>query len=440
MRLGIRLGLVIILLPAFAIVGCSVHKPSHQRLATQAISFNLTVEEAQNEMLLLNVIRAKDRLPMYLTAISSLNGNVSTRLTGGLGGSYSEANADAATVQTASGGSLPAAMSTVTDAMTKTITRGLTPSVGGELSRNPNFTLAVLDGEKFMRGFLTPISQATFAYFWDQGWPPELLLYLLVQRVEEGGEGGEVFNNYPPKPEELSRFAKWVTDFIAGNPRVVRRQVGHDLGGPALPTSAVETLPDLVAAAKEGFVVTQRGTGWHLQRRTSELYLTFSVQGEEAPEDGEAEPGVMRIYGAETPVESESPGGREGRLVLRSPEAVLYYLGELMRVGDGAGASVPHICIQGQYQPLFLAVGLGSCPRALVEARSPWGDYAVPSASRQRQPVCACQDGQLTYPKDADSCDSGRSMQALRLLSQLISLQKSSDELPSPALVRVIGD
>jgi hypothetical protein len=38
------------------------------------------------------------------------------------------------------------------------------------------------------------------------------------------------------------------------------------------------------------------------------------------------------------------------------------------------------------------------------------------------------------------SCESGRSMQALRLLSQVMSLQKSAKDLPTPALVRVIGD
>src|SRR3954465_9721423 len=93
--------------------GCS----SHRQLATQAVSFNLTVERAQNEMLLLNVIRAKDRLPMYISSISGLTGNVQTTLTGGLGNTYTDAAARAKTAAAA-----PSA--TVTD----TLTRAYTPS------------------------------------------------------------------------------------------------------------------------------------------------------------------------------------------------------------------------------------------------------------------------------------------------------------------------
>lgn len=431
-----RSGFVALLLPLIGLAGCSMHKPPHQRLAAQAAGFNLTLEEAQNEMLLLNVIRAKDRLPMYLTAISSLNGNVSTRLTGGIGGSYTEANADTGAAQMATGGSLPAAMSTVTDSVTKTITRGLAPSLGGELSRNPNFTLAVLDGEKFMRGFLKPIDGPTFAYFWDQGWPPELLLYLLVQRVEEGGR---VFKNYPPSSKDFKEFGDWVAGFIAADPRIVRRQVEHDLG-PVLPTSAAADLGDLVAAAKEGLTVSRRGRDWQLRRRTSELFFTTSDQGETGADDGDQEGRILSLYGGPDP-DSQVSDQRGARLVLRSPEAVLYYLGELMRVVEQKRTTIPHICIQEQYEPLFNAVALGSCTRSLVEARSPWGDFEIPPASpRSSERSCRSDEvGRLYYPDASDVCDSGRSMQTLRLLSQLISLQKSAEELPSPALVRVLG-
>ena len=63
MRLGFAAVSSLLIVSGFS--GCS----SHRQLATQDVDFNLTVEKAQNEMLLLNVIRAKDRLPMYMTGI-----------------------------------------------------------------------------------------------------------------------------------------------------------------------------------------------------------------------------------------------------------------------------------------------------------------------------------------------------------------------------------
>lgn len=422
----------LLLLPLSVLAGCSLHKPSHLRLSTQAVGFNLTVEEAQNEMLLLNVIRAKDRLPMYLTAVSSLSGNVNTTLTGSLGGSYSEASGDVGTTATPAGG-----MSTVTNAVSKSITRGLTPSVGGSFSRNPNFTVAVLDGEKFTRGFLAPIEDHTFAYFWDQGWPPELLLYLLVQRVENGDE---TYVNYPPDREDFVKFAGWVMDFVAAGPRI-GRGTSHTNVGPALTTDQVNRLEDLVAASKEGLALTgSKGeTTWRLQKVATEFCLRYPDAPGDCSEkaDLDAPQGSLRIL--RSGKEEKSSDGL--RLVLRSPEAVLYYLGELMRVANRRpDPEVPHVCIQEELQPLFVAVPTDLCPAPLVEARSSWGDYVIPRKS-ENPSECKDQDGALVYPETGiDRCDSGRSMQALRLLSQLISLHRSAEELPSPALVRVIGD
>jgi hypothetical protein len=123
-----------------------------------------------------------------------------------------------------------------------------------------------------------------------------------------------------------------------------------------------------------------------------------------------------------------------------------------MRVSDyGPGQArsrdVPHVCIQGEWQPLFVAVRAGDCrnPDPFVVARSPWGDYAIPRSEVSSWEQCSVP-GAVEYRnlsrgvENGRFCAPGRSMQALRLLSQLISLQKSADELPSPALVRVISE
>src|ERR1700688_938859 len=47
-----------------------------RQLAPTVVSYNLAVEQAQNEVLLLNAIRAEHHLPMYLTDISKITGSI----------------------------------------------------------------------------------------------------------------------------------------------------------------------------------------------------------------------------------------------------------------------------------------------------------------------------------------------------------------------------
>lgn len=462
---------VVVVFTLTILAGCTTHAPSHRPLAEQAVYFNQTVEEAHNEMLLLNVIRAKDRLPMYLTSVSSLNGNLSTSFSAGLGGSYSESASDTASSQAASGGALPATMTTLAESTAKGITRGLTPSLSGTRSRNPNFTLAVLDGEKFMRGFLSPIQLETFAFFWDQGWPRELLLYLLVQRVEVVREVDvdqkrteiSIFTNYPPKPEQFEPFAAWVTGFLSRDPRVTSRKIESDLG-PPLERSEVATLSGLITTFKEGLRLKRTNEQWQLQRVEDEFGFTLEKSADSLPGTA-TERRYLRLAGpgqtGEAPVdprqravleteftpehfEAIDEQTREVRFLLRSPEAVLYYLGELTRVANrDQGGFVPHVCIQERSQPIFLAVpvstGCSDSPAVVAETSRGEG-YVIP-APRRDPDRNGCRAGSLELPPASyeKMCEAGRSMQALRFLSQLISLQKSAEDLPSPALVRVIG-
>ncbi len=55
------------------------------RIADHAVKYNKTVEEANNSLLLLNILRARDRRPMHFTAISQLRGSLSQSSTGSLG-------------------------------------------------------------------------------------------------------------------------------------------------------------------------------------------------------------------------------------------------------------------------------------------------------------------------------------------------------------------
>jgi hypothetical protein len=130
-------------------------------------------------------------------------------------------------------------------------------------------------------------------------------------------------------------------------------------------------------------------------------------------------------------------------LVLRSPEGLVYYLGELMRVANANRKDdfpkVPYFCLQGHSQPLFVARPAGSdrCIESLLEADAGRGRFSIP-APGQSSELAECKEGEIRFEM-ATKCEPGRSMQALRLLSQLMSLQKSAKDLPSTAVVRVIN-
>ncbi len=190
--------LVVIIMSIFALAlsGCSAHR----QLVTQAVSFNLTVEKAQNEMLLLNVLRAKDRLPMYVTGISTLNGNFQTAFSSSLSGNYSHLKGSS-----------------------DTIGRSLTPSASATLSANPSFSLAVLDTQDFMKGFLNPIGKKSARLLLGPGLAAGASALFSGPKSGDRGEDRRhdgkkfVFENYPDSekdpdkdPHKLEHFGCWL--------------------------------------------------------------------------------------------------------------------------------------------------------------------------------------------------------------------------------------
>ncbi|HEX4965655.1 MAG TPA: hypothetical protein VF173_32895 [Thermoanaerobaculia bacterium] len=419
--------------------GCS----SHRQLATQAVDFNLTVEKAQNEMLLLNVIRAKDRLPMYMTGIASLSGNFQTSFSTGTGLSYSHS--------------------------ASTMTRGATASASATLSANPSFSLAVLDTQEFMRGFLNPINLDMLGYYWSQEWPRPLLLYLLVQRAEiESPAGTLVLRNYPDSTDaglgELTRFGCAVRDFLARNPGLKTKTFLDDVG-PQLPETAVSDVAKLIQISQGGF---QLGKGsapgtYQLKRTRTEQHFTLEDKPAFHPSSGCGDADLISILtkptgagakaeGSPAAPETYQDSAAAGKirvtlgdskttltLVLRSPEALLYYLGELTRVANRKESpKIPYVCIQHRFQPLFVALPAGRCQGSQVVADAGKGRFSVPAVSDDGLTEGKCDDGDIRL-EDANHCEAGRSMHTLRLLSQILSMQKSAKDLPSTGVVRLLN-
>lgn len=449
------------LLPFFVLLtGCV----SHRSLAENSVGFNLAVEQAQNEMLLLNAVRASLRRPMYVSGIS--------KVTGGL----------TSTVST----TLSIPFGKKADANTGT--------PGATFSANPTFEVPVLDSQEFMTGFLKPLDKDLLALYWEQGWPRELLLHLLIQRAvvrEEYDEIVEekkwihgieyVFENYPEiKFCQIPKFSRVIDNYLLTDPVLVK-QATFEPVGPAISRTDIGGLKQLMAASKDNFQITtiknappgldvrvkHQTFEWILKTKASPSTLRSVVKkqkktlcaGESAaysyhrvkptPEASDEELLSVSADASENQIHPQ-PGGANPpaptrtkenpevtvTFVLRSPEAVLYYLGELIRA-EGTN-SVHEICIQGKQEPLFVAIKASqsqTCKRGIVNTQYDKEHYLIPPTGTLKD--CPALDNR-TYTASLE-CNSGRSMQALSLINQLISLQKSAKELPTISIVRTIG-
>jgi hypothetical protein len=115
--------------------------------------------------------------------------------------------------------------------------------------------------------------------------------------------------------------------------------------------------------------------------------------------------------------DADSPDETKPKIYIRSPEAVIFFLGELARE-ELEGRTPPQMLDSGgEKAPLFVIRRSATPPlnAALsVEYEGQW--YYIPSGP-----------------------EGGRSMHVLSLVNQILSLHKSRGELPTTSAVTVVG-
>jgi hypothetical protein len=506
----VTLSLCLLFIP---LTGCIVNKA----ISAGAVADNLAVEKAQNEVLLLNVLRAREHLPMYLTSISKITGSV---------------KAEAVLNPTAPFGSVTGGSAATVETGTRAHYMGAATAT---YNWNPSFDVNVLDTSEFMRGFLSPITGDTFAYYWNQDYPPEILFHLTVQKIKvtvnrdicaatkrPSGRPGKadeyVFHNHPdaldPKLIQLKAFTNVVSKIMDNSP-----YMGSGDGDPLEPAlTKDEALHSraIVEALKGGYVLGKQaaeapakeklngeqqtkpqektGETFRFQRAApppvlklssgalKNIYDWIQSQYGEIPNEGsqktldsgvemnirDAEP--VKIPGAcpapadklsadppdqlDDAVNSKSldgkftqsgvittPAGKHDKVTvtfsLRSPEAIIYYLGQLARL-EKQQNKVYYVCLQRQPEPVFAPIFLildKGCKGRLAEATTGDGNkYFIPEKETRSDSTCIA-GGEL---RDL-ACDPGASTTALSIVSQLIALQKSAKDLPTTSVVRVVG-
>ena len=148
----------------------------------RAITYNLASERAQNQALLLNVVRSYLRRPMQFTTVQSITGTAS----------------ESGNIQL----TLPFGSHTSMNPNSLQLT--------GTASGGPSFAVAVLDTQEFYQGITQPIKPQIIDYLLGEGYPKSLIFYLLTNEIDLVPENGQSLKlrNYVADDAEFGQFQK----------------------------------------------------------------------------------------------------------------------------------------------------------------------------------------------------------------------------------------
>jgi hypothetical protein len=342
----------------FCITACAVV----DQYSGRAVVYNLQAEQAQEQALLLNVVRASLRRPMQFTGLQSITGTASASgsLTGG----------GANTVQKpliSLFGLSPINSSTLVASIV-----GSTLSGTASMSGGPTFSVPVLDTQEFYQGFLNPISGQIFDLYLQFGYPRDVLFNLMIEkmiikrldgecRVEVHTPECEVtIRNYAPEDVSLGLFQSMIGYLIrlglSTEPiiEVAKASSGKDSSKDSSKDKGAST-PDV---RQFGFCFAPRDAADYqridrhvlcghpaaaLQLKASEIGRKSIITGVPIPKDFIDdlfnEVIAPKLYGDEPDVRAmgfskiRAFGGKNVSVSFntRSIEGILYFLGEVVR-------------------------------------------------------------------------------------------------------------
>lgn len=405
-----------------ALAGCA----APGTLQKLAIDQNQVVAQTADTLTLLNIVRAKQGRPLHFTSISRISANVDLSVNGGIGGGAEFAGADAV---------------------------NLSPSIGAAIGTNPNFDISIHDSQEFQRGIMQPVSPETINYFLRTGWRPDLITYVLVERIDfiaaeattvagNSYQPGEIIAslvNAPDNAESAAQFRAFVACYTlsasqrAGDSLPLKKFA--DLGSVGM--SDLATLDgskfDLGrgpegSGDKEDWVVRKSpgGQAVGLSRRSQkscdgaglQARLVDGTQVSAAIDKSVANINLRKDSRIEVRLENGPKVALSIDLTLRSVEGVIYFIGEYARASEMA-----------KDRPIY------PIPSDL-DGRRPVQDlFRIDEGRGGRYELAASLNGEDWHIPDNCAC---RSYRLLTLVGQLVNLHKVGSTGPLSTAVRII--
>lgn len=151
------------LMPLLA--GCSL-SPAISHDVTDYYRVN---DLAANRIILLNILRAKDGLPLHFSELSQIRGSLSAGVSANTNFPYGSSY----------GGTRPTKMA----------------SIGMNVSSAPSFDITSLDTKDFTEGVMSQIDPETVRFFLDEGIDYRMVLMLLVSGIRQAGSDEMILNS-----------------------------------------------------------------------------------------------------------------------------------------------------------------------------------------------------------------------------------------------------
>lgn len=184
-RLSQNRSLYAVSLMMAAMLGCA----TTTRLDNVVMAYDETTAETMSKLLLLNIARAHQNLPMHFTGVSNILATYKFTFSGGIG-----------PAATGNFGWLPA------------------PQLGGGTEENPTISITPMQGDEFTQRLLTPFQEQKLTLLLRQGYDVDALLRLLgaeVHLVNEGTSFAGVHRNRPSDTEGYQTFRRVVSHLSA---------------------------------------------------------------------------------------------------------------------------------------------------------------------------------------------------------------------------------
>jgi hypothetical protein len=382
---------------ALLVGGCSLSGT----IGDHGVAYNGSVEQATNAVLVMNVLRARDRAPLHFTTVGAIHG--AFNLSAGLGYDLTSVN----------NGTQPALLA----------------------ASSPSFDIGPLDRQEFARGLMRPVDPTLLRLLSDQGMPDRMLLHLLVARFDEGPGGRSIVND--PATRRCEGTDPACDPFGAAVEAVIQHGRLQFNGytrlvplGPVL-TRAEAAKPEVLAALREaGVTMRPDGAGWRMYRLVDQLvlcvpqgpdragrqrYLPFALDTA-APQVSPLQPNGQPCTAdevADPPAGAGRPAAPGMGWYLRSVHDLLTYLGALQRLAE-AGHPF-RLDLGGQHPTLFQ---LWPQPPARPRLQVTYG-------------------GRPWWVADDDG-GQDLTLRVLALTTQLLNLQKSAGEIPSTGTLRLV--
>ena len=161
-----------------AIVCCAACEYAPTML-DRTVAYNRAVASSTNQVLLLNVVRASQRLPTYYTRLEGDAASMGLTPNGTLNVPLNNPRSfETDKTLTPTG--------TVTSLATKAVgsLAGIVSGLGLQASESNLMTLQTLDDQKYQNGMMTPVPVKNIQAFQDEGYQRDLLFLMFLANVQ----------------------------------------------------------------------------------------------------------------------------------------------------------------------------------------------------------------------------------------------------------------